>query len=228
VFPSDRLDLLWARDGSEVERPAPHAIPGEFARQTAFEYLLANFMIRTVEARYRVLSVRSVLLSTYALRHDFALLGTAGGPVMDLVAQVGEWRRRWFRDTVARDEIVKWFAGFLAALRAFLQEQLAHDRVALPRGHRDRYGRHIRVLAGPSLAVRHRGLVLPAALSRFGRRFVRAQHRLNRFEFTVPAVLAPAGSALEQRFELFRELLAERRRCYPQFGTLATPWVNLL
>lgn len=228
MFPADRLDVLWRRDGFAPDLPSHDGLSREIARQTAFEYLIANYIIRKVEARYQLASVRSVLLSSYALRHDFTLLGDVAGPVAELVQRIGDWRRRWFHQPVSGQEISNWFVAFLDALSAFLQDRLERHPVALPSGYRASYARHIRIVSGPSLGARHRGVVLPAALGRFGRRFVRAQHRFNRFQFTIPAVCAAAGSAIENRFDLFRLILSERRQRYPQFAALATPWVNLL
>lgn len=228
MFPSDRLDLLWSTNGTMIEAAAGSAIAGVIARQTALEYLLANYIIRAVEARYGIVSVRSVLLSSYALRHDLALLGEPRAPIALLVQQLGEWRAQWFQQRVTREQIVDWVTRFVSALGAFLQDALQRHPVAVPDDHCGKYARHIRVVVGNRLDIRHRGLVLPPRLGALGRRFVRAQHRLNRFRVTIPATLSSPGSALDARFRLYRELSAERRRWYPQFGALSTPWINLV
>jgi hypothetical protein len=226
-IPCGELTLLWGKACVDLNCECETPQVDDLARQTACEYLLANYLVRTVEARYMVLSVRSLMLSSYALRHDLALLGGEAESLGAYVAELGEWRMHWFDRPKTVGDVRAWFAGFIDALKVFLEKRLAETAVAVPSNQPTKYARHIRLSPGSRLEVRHRGVVLPPAVVRYHRRFVRAQHRLNRFEFTLPAYTPTAGSALATRFGFYRTLMAERRRFYPQFAPFATPWVNL-
>jgi hypothetical protein len=194
--------------------------------QLALEYLVENYISRSVEHAYRALNVRGLLLSAHAIRLDLQLLGIESGRLHDLVAQVGEWRKTWFeRDGL--DALVPWFRELVAELRQALELLLEAHPLYLPEGDGVRYARHIRVCPGADLRMRHRGLVLPPWVTNLGQRLVRLQNRFNRFEFDLPVTARAATAHLENRCRLAAVATRYNLRHLPHFS-IPTPRLALM
>lgn len=211
------LRLVHGRDDGQ-----PTAAADDVKRQTALEFLLMNYIGRTIDTHYGVASVRNLLLSTHAIRFDLDLLGIGDGPLRDHVTMLSGWRNRWFVRPVTPAEMRAWWRGFVPALESTLAAELLVRPLAIPALHPHRLGRHVTLRAGAELSVRRRGVLLPRVPGLAGRRYVRLQNRVNRFHAAAPAETAPPDNVLSRRFAFYREMLAETRQRFPR----CTPLLN--
>ena len=196
----------------------------QLKRQIALEFLLWNYVTKTVDKTYGVASVRYLLLTVHALRYDMEFLGVVGGALFDLIHQVVAWRQVWFERPVGGDALNAWFSAFYAALHAFLASAFDEQKLFLPLWAGQHYAPHIRLERADRLACTHRGIRLP-----FGTRlpptiYWLAMHALNRFRFTIPAT-GRGGGVLEDRFRFLRTAKAHNtarlRRFDPPGSVLA-------
>ena len=196
----------------------------QLKRQIALEFLLWNYVTKTVDKTYGVASVRFLLLTVHALRYDMEYLGVVGGALSDLIHHVVAWRQVWFERPVGGDALNAWFSAFYPALHAFLASAFDEQKLFLPLWAGSRYAPHIRLKRADRFACAHRGIRLP-----FGTRlpptvYRLTMHALNRFRFTVPATGRGAG-VLEDRFRFLRAAKAHNaarlRRFDPPGSVLA-------
>ncbi len=193
-------------------------------RQIALEFLLWNYVTKTVDKTYGVASVRDLLLEVHALRYDMEYPGVVGGALSDLIHHVVAWRQVWFERPVGGDALNAWFSAFHPALQAFLASAFAEQKLFLPVWAGPRYAPHIRVERADRLACAHRGIRLP-----FGTHLPPTVYRLTmaaltRFRFTVPAT-GHGGGVLEDRFRFLETAKAHNaarlRRFDPPGSVLA-------
>jgi hypothetical protein len=210
------------RAGEELRTPGILPTDPEIRRQIAAEYLVSNYIARSVEMTYGLIGVRNLLLWGNALRYDLDLLGVTGGSLYDLTLEVADWRSRWFQRPIRADRIRRWFARFVPALGAFLSDLLDDRALAVPTLAPFRIARHARVGPGPRVDFKHQGSPLLSRMLPGGRRLFRLRHRFNRFDFRFPFLVPEAGSALANRFEFLDDLVTTSRRDFPRFTPLAT------
>ena len=175
----------------------------QLKRQIALEFLVWNYVAKAVDKAYGMASVRELLLTVYALRHDMEYLAVVEGSLFDLIRQVVAWRHVWFEKPLDGDALNAWFAAFYPALHAFLTVALDDQKLFIPAWASPRYAPHIRLVRGETLACAHRGIMLPLGTPLPPRAYRLTMHALNRFRFTIPAT-DRAGDVLQDRFRVLR------------------------
>ena len=198
--------LLW---GEELNVSQADLSPQEIEllkRQTALEFLLANFISKTVELTYRVVSLRNLLLNVNALRYDMEFLNISSGRLLHLIMTLIDWRRAWFQKKVDEVALQIWLQEFYAELQAFLASILTRQKFYLPLKPQYQLAGHIRLVPGNEFSFKHDGLSLPSVFYRLGKKGMRLLHRFNRFDFILPIASCSEVEILNHRFELFKNL----------------------
>ncbi len=228
--------LLW---GEPVEPTrtelGPELCPDEVRAvnfQTGLEYLVKMFVSMTVEQTYGILRVRNQLLLGRALLYDLDYVGIKSGRVVEMVAQIVDWREAWFRKPPPRGAIAAWFREFHTLLRELLGELLDQHALYAPEWADLRIAGNMELVPSARFGYEHTGLALPAAFAGLGRRYFNLQHRFNRFRFLVP-IDAGDGQGdgqgdgggrgiLRRRHELVTEMTDYNRLHLPHFMPVST------
>lgn len=190
-------------------------------RQIALEFLIANYISKTVDRTYGLVSVRNVLLSVKALRYDMEYLGVTDGELYDLINQLIRWREAWFEQPIGKDRFEKWFDAFYAALHLFLTAHLRRHRFFLPPWASRRYARHIRLEKAQRLDWRRKGIVVPLGKRHLGKKYTKLHNRLNQFTFSVPAT-DQGSEVLEERFRFLKSMRRHNERHLASFAPLGS------
>lgn len=169
--------------------------------QSALEYMLKLYVNLTVERTYGIIRVRGVLLHARALIYDLDFLGVTSGRLRDLAARALHWRQHWFENGPGAGEFLEWHGKLYQALSEWLEKYLPEHPLYLPGWADRRFARNMSLVPSSRFGHRHRGMVLPAALSGLGRRYFNIQHRINRFSFLVPVTEEADNPVLRQRHE---------------------------
>jgi hypothetical protein len=200
-------------------QPAPLSAGDQklLKRQIALEYLVRIFISLTVEITYRVVKLRNLFLHAKAMLYDCEFLGVSSGPFYEGLTKIVQRRNQWFergQDSSLAGEI----AFFHEQFCQFLSGQLQESGFFLPARDEYRVGRHVRLVNSTRLNVRHRGLVLPAALTRLGgRRGFNLQHRFNEFELALPFRTSGLPGVIQRTFALLDRMESKHRLRFPHF-----------
>ena len=186
-------------------------------RQLALEYLLVNFIAKTIDRSMGMLSVRKLFLTIKGLRYDLECLGVNRSPLYELVSQCMEWRTAWFENPIAKSQIKRWFVPFYQALHQTLAMLLKEENLFFPSWIGDRFAKTVLVKPGPALAYIYTGIALPALP---GKRYQKLRRRLHRYTFSVPITRQCPDPVLEERFAFLRELKRYNAHHLPHFADL--------
>lgn len=208
-----------ARTGTDALSPEATA---HLKRQIALEYLVKLYVAVELQRAYGALQVRSFLLHVKAVLYDLDFLDVHDGEFRDRTERFVGWRNVWFEAPPSSADYAAAFEAYGRALAAFLAEQVQQHPFYLPGPAPYRVARNLWLRPGRALTSRRRGVRLPAALARLGKRYVRLSNRLNRFDFTVPAASGPPPPALAERFALVRAMDAHNRVALPGFDPLTS------
>lgn len=190
-------------------------------RQIALEFLIANYISKTVDRTYRLVSVRNLLLSVKALRYDMEYLGVTDGELYDLINQLILWREAWFEQPVGKDMLREWFESFYSALHLFLTARFNHQRFFLPAWATSRYARHICLERSHRLSWRHKGIVMPLGRRPLGKKYTKLNNRLNRFIFSIP-ITDQSSKMLEERFLFLKSMKRHNESHLASFAPLGS------
>ena len=176
--------------------------------QIAFEFLLSNYIARTIDLSYGVASIRGLLLSGHALRYDLDFLGVSTGPLHEIVSQLVFWRGHWFERQVVPELQVNWLTCLCSAIRDLLSTRMRGGGIYLPCNSSVKLARHISLERADTLGMDWKGVPLPQ-LSRFlGKTAKKLMNRLNHFRFAVPYRSDPHYPILSERFEFLSRMMA--------------------
>lgn len=213
--------------GEDVLKGIP-GVEGEvetvLKRQIAMEFLVNNYLVRSVEYAYGLFSMRSLLLSVNAIKYDLEFLNITSGELYEMVWQLVGWRGNWFDNPPEKSEILKWLAGFMHALEYTIEEQSAIRPIHLPRDH-GKLGKHISWRAGNELLLRRSGITLPGKLLLPVKIWKKLMHRVNDFQFELPVDSGRDSTFLVARAEYYRALKSYNQEYLPK---LAPPGNSLL
>jgi hypothetical protein len=186
--------------------------------QVAIEYLLRMYMALAVQITYRVIKVRSLLLTAKAVGYDLDFLGIAQSPLRDSIEQLTAWRNIWFTKPPSREEITTWTVSFFRGVEKLLRELLENIGFYYASAERYRAARHLQVVNRQPLSYTHTGVVMPSWIgARCPKWWFGIHDRLNTFRFCVPVRDVQDNPILQQKGVLENRLLSEGHRHLPHF-----------
>jgi hypothetical protein len=198
--------LLWGEDLNMCRTDLSPQEIDVLKRQTALEFLIANFISKTIELTYRMVSLRNLLLSVNTLRYDMEFLNISSGRLLQLIMTLIDWRHTWFHKKVEEEALQAWIQEFYAELQAFLAALLKRQKFYLPLRPQYQMARHIRLAPGSEFCFKHDGISLPSVFFRLGKKAVRLLHRFNQFDFTIPITSCSEVEILNHRFKFLNSL----------------------
>ncbi|NIM17570.1 MAG: hypothetical protein GTO45_36615 [Candidatus Aminicenantes bacterium] len=212
--------------GSKFEFNAENNNNEALKKQVALEYLLANYIARTRDKLYGVLSVRNLLLSCSAIGYDLELLNAKGGALYDNIRELKTMRHNWFDYNYSAKEIQTWFESFYSSLNSFLVNYFKKNKLWVPEIRNYRFSRDIYIIPHHSMEYKFKGVLLPAFITRFHKKLKKLNGLVSRFKFYVPMMdcSTEEDGILNQRNTFFRLMLKKHRVNFPYF----TPLVNNL
>jgi len=186
--------------------------------QIALEYMVKMHITLFLQERYHVLRMRDLLLHIKALQYDLEFIGDTAGLVNRHVLQVIEWRKKWFRETPAKREILEWWEGFYPGFNQLLAEKLKAHPFYLPPMKAYRVAGNVLMLPSEGkFEPSQKGFILPGYFAFIGKKFFRLQNKLNRFQFTIPVQSEHIPGALEKKFRFEKKIVDYNREFLPFF-----------
>jgi len=187
--------------------------------QVALEFLVANYIARSVEQETGLVSVRNFLLSVKAMKMDLELLQKTGGSLRELIGEVIRMRNTWFDHSFNPAEFMRVFHAVTESLKISVKEFLREFPFYLSGREAIRYGRNIILTRSRDTGYDKKGLFISPFLLPAG--YVRKWNKLaNRFSFRLPYRDPREHPVLAERYERLKRMVDYNREKIPFFQPL--------
>jgi hypothetical protein len=173
-------------------------------KQIAIEYLIRMYINMTVAKTYGIFKVRSLLLQGNALKYDLEYLNINSGNIYELIQRLLTLRKKWFTCKDVFQEFLSWINVFYHEFQFFLKQLLRNYKFYLPPKENFQVDRNIDISFSDNFEFTHRGVLFPAILAVFGKKFVNIQNRFNYFSFHIPFSSSRECKIIHERFEFLK------------------------
>ncbi len=206
---------------TNIKEDTPDRI--ELKRQIALEYLVKMLISTSIEKKYNILRVRGFLLHVKALLYDLEFLNISKGECYEHILQLIEWRNNWFSNKLSIKSINDFYKSFYSVFFDFLVDLFSKMKLFLPDelGGRIKIYRNIDLVRSAKLNVNHSGIVLPSILCFLGKKYFNLQHRINRFEFSVPCS-SEKNEVLEKRYNELVKMSLYNKEYMPAYMPMSS------
>ncbi|CAN5570511.1 hypothetical protein BH11BAC2_BH11BAC2_07260 [soil metagenome] len=191
-------------------------------RQTAIEFLVANYIDLKVQIDYGIIKLRSFLQHMKGLLYDLDFLEITSSKLHAPLLQLKQWIINWFEQTPKDQEIIQWINSFIPLFDDFVNHILRNEPVYFPEMQTYRVSKNMQLHNSDQLSYSHSGILLPSLFSHFSKKFFKLQNRLNTFDFYLPITTIPSDPIIEERFRFLQEMKNYNRKFLPNFMTHTT------
>ncbi len=194
-----------------------------YKEQVGLEFLQKNHIELSVQKKYGVIKLRSILQEIKGVRYDLDFLGVEGLRIntlmIDFLLQLDHWFDKAF-DPIA---FSLWLDQYHSALEDAIRYLNAQSKLVwLPSGQDLNYGRNVSIKNGDVLHCKPEGLFLPPSLLVKNKKIYNAHQRMNRFEITMRYKTEDPDGLNRKRFHAFQIHQRENKENYPHFAALLT------
>jgi len=191
--------------------------------QIALEYMLKMYTNIMLQKEYGILQVRSLLLHGKALKFDLDFLNVDSAALNQSVKHLIDIRNSWFKDENNVSHLTKWFEEFICIYSEVLSSILNVRGIYMHGDGAFRIAKNISICKAESLACHRTGMKLPAfAAMVLGKKYFRAQNRLNSFEIRVPFKNTDFPESLQKYFKFQAGQREYNRKFLPYFYPLSS------
>lgn len=190
-------------------------------KQTAQEFLLANYVDLQVQITYKTIKIRSFLQHMKGLAYDLEYLGDSSDPLNGPLEIIRHKIIHWFDQNTTTDFIESWIHQFHPMYCDYMNRLFLAEPFLLPLMESYTISSNMELVNGNNVQLKHRGLILPNFFAFLGKKYFKIQHRLNHFTFTCP-INDCKIDFLNRRFEFIRKMKEYNRTHLPAFMTNTT------
>ncbi|MFW9970749.1 MAG: hypothetical protein ACFFDF_11175 [Candidatus Odinarchaeota archaeon] len=188
--------------------------------QTALEFLLSYFIDISIQLKYRVIKLRTLLQHLKAIKFDLDYLKISSGEIYVMIQQLLTWLDNWFEKPLEKKMICEWVSKFYIELKNFLEKSLIENSFYIPEWANLKIGRNVKIEFGNHVDFKFSGFCLPPRISAINKKTFNLNNRLNSFIFTIPYSNNPPNEILRERFLFFREIKDHALINFPYFTPL--------
>ncbi|MBL4710645.1 MAG: hypothetical protein JKY48_19640 [Flavobacteriales bacterium] len=221
----DNLKCIW---GEPIELGPDQLVLSNkeevfYKRQVGLEFLQKNYIELSVQKKYGVIKLRSLIQEIKGVRYDLDFLNIQNLAINKCMDHFLDRLDNWFEESFNPKEFSQWLDQYHKALEEAIIYVNEKDKVLwVPREGDLTYGRNIVLKKGEQLQCKTEGTFFPAILLSKNKRVYNAHQRLNRFEITMKYSSEDADGLNLKRFKAFEIHKLENRECFPHFGALMT------
>jgi hypothetical protein len=198
-------------------------------KQTALEFLFANYIDLTLQNEYNIIKLRDLLQHTKGLSYDLNYLNLSNTPIDMFIMQAKEWIANWHQQQPNDEEIKKWFKEFYKSYTAFIQSIFESNKIYFPTSVNRNFSKNISLKESTTINHKRSGILLPSFIAPLGqKRALKLLNKLNKFEFSMPTTHIAENSILEERIRFFKEMKMYNQHHFPNLGLLTTSLMSKL
>lgn len=221
----DNLKCIWGESIEIDTDQVKLSVEQEslYKQQVGLEFLQKNYIELSVQKKYGVIKLRSIIQEIKGVRYDLVFLGIEGLEINKLMTDFLSRLDHWFEQSFDPIEFSQWLDQYYKALEdAIIHVNRQLKILWVPRDGDLTYGRNILIKKGERLHCNASGLFLPAWLLAKHKKIYNAHQRLNRFEITMKYHSMDSEELNIKRFKAFDIHQLENKLNYPHFGPLMT------
>lgn len=219
----DNLNCIW---GEPIDLGPAHVALSKkeevfYKKQIGLEFLQKNYIELSIQKKYGVIKLRSLVQEIKGVRYDLAFLNVQNLAINKCMDHFLNRLDHWFEEPFNPTEFSQWLGEYHKALEEAIIYVNNQSKVLwVPREENLRYGRNIVLKKGEQLQCNTSGIFLPTLFISNNKKVYNAHQRLNRFEITMQYSSEDTEGLNLKRFNAFEVHKSENRKCYPYFGAL--------
>jgi hypothetical protein len=190
-------------------------------KQTALEFLAANYIDLKVQICYGVVKLRALLQHLKGIQYDLEFLEVKNSPLLHMLDELRLWLGNWFVKTPDDGTLSRWLMKWIREYDRFTQEMLAGCDMYLPGGNNLQIAGNQYISSSGLLTFKRKGLLLPRELAFLNRKYFKLQNKLNVFYFTIP-YSGKGPEFVKERFRFLSKMKAYNREYLPSFMTMTS------
>ena len=225
----DNLKCIW---GSPIEFGSNQVNHTEseldfYKRQVGLEFLQKNYIELSVQRKYGVIKLRSIIQEIKGIRYDLAFLDVQGLEINKCMEHFLKRLDHWFESSFDPKEFSLWLDQYYKALEECIIDVNARKNTLwVPKESELHYGRNVILKNGEQLNCKTSGIFIPSVFIAKNKKVYNAHQRLNRFEITMKYSAEDKNGLNSKRFRAFETHKLENKNSFPHFGALVSSLVS--
>ncbi|MGB0390745.1 MAG: hypothetical protein ACPGD5_04200 [Salibacteraceae bacterium] len=219
----DNLECIWGTDprSSIPEEDKYLEFEKEYHEQIGLEFLIKNFLDVSVQQKYGVIKLRSLLQEIKGVRYDLGFLGISEKPINHFMNDYLKRLDNWFDTPFSPEEFTQYLSDYYSVLRnTIIDLNLDNKLLWLPKEHGLKYGRNVYLSKENQLKLQTSGLFIPPFLLRKSKKWYNAHQRLNSFSIGINFTTHDPKNIHFTRLNTFKHYNQQNADKYPHFGAL--------
>lgn len=221
----DNLNCIWGEDHLSSTSVQGMKLENEevYKEQIGLEFLIKNFLDITVQRKYGVIKLRSLLQEIKGVRYDLKFLRIEGQEINDLMSHFLQRLDHWFETPFDAKEFSRWLSNYYRVLKETINTLTEKGQLLwIPQENHLKYGRNVFLHKAEQLKSKTSGLFLPGALISGSKKKYNAHQRLNKFNVDLVFTTEDTNNVHAKRLNTFREYKQHNDKHYPHFGVLTS------
>lgn len=192
-----------------------------YKEQIGLEFLVKNFLDLTVQRKYGVIKLRSLLQEIKGIRYDIEFLDLQKTKLNGLIIEFLDRLDHWFNRGWDLNVLSKWLDVYYQELEKEIN-LLAESGKKLWVQEEDNlsYGRNVSLENGANYSIQCKGVFLPGNIIAQHKKLYNAHLRLNRFKIGVNFTTEDISGDNWERLEVIKKCKNYNETHLPHFGTL--------
>jgi hypothetical protein len=225
----DNLECIW---GEPIDLESNKEVFSKdersfYKKQVGLEFLQKNYIELSVQKKYGVIKLRSLIQEIKGVRYDLAFLNIQNMEINKCMNHFLKRLDHWFESPFDPKEFSVWLDQYYVALKeAIMHVNSQGETLWVPQERDLKYGRNINLKKAELPDCKASGVFLPSFFISRNKKAYNVHQRLNYFEISLKYSSEDSSGLNLKRFKAFEEHKLENRECYPHFGALITSLVS--
>lgn len=215
------LNHLWG-EKFNLEKNLSKSEIDALKKQIALEYLVENYISLSIQLRYKVIKLRSLLQHIKAIRFDLELLGISSGKIYKMVNQLISSLDNWFVKPIDYNIFCEWIDKFYVEFKKFLEKILKKHPFYIPTWGNLKIGLNTQIEYGEDIGYKFSGFSIPKFIIGINRRIFNMNLRFNSFLFQILYSSIAKDKIIEDRYNYYKEVKKYASIYLPHFVPLIT------
>lgn len=225
----DNLKCIWGEpmelDGSQIVLSEQEK--AFYKTQIGLEFLQKNYIELSIQKKYGVIKMRSLIQEIKGVRYDLDFLNIQGLKINECMEHFLNRLDHYFEMPFDPKEFSHWLDQYYIALEEAIVYANHQAKVLwVPKESNLTYGRNIFLQKGEALQCEAFGVFLPSSIISRSKKVYNAHQRLNRFRITLKYSAEDTAGLNLMRYNAFEAHKQENQQRYPHFGALVTSLVS--
>ena len=192
-------------------------------KQIALEYLIKNYIVLTMQLKYKILKVRTLLLEINAIKFDLDFLNIKNKKINSFIEELIHFRDNWYNAKPTNTEIIAWTLEFYTFLEQLINEELTKTIFYVGSKKQYIFNNNIKLTKSNSFYFNHTGFnVSLIKYFYINKKIFNLHNRFNFFNFYIPYNDINDDCILKDKKYYERNVINYNKLYLPYFTPLKT------